>query len=145
MKKTTRNLWIDIGMFILLIAVVSTGIILREFPVDVTGYTVLGEPRKEWADLHWVLSLALMVIVSVHLLCHWGWTRMSVERHLGVGPRALAFTVIVLAVISMIAAPVYLTKDLPDRKEVIGTCADAGFPPEIVAFAEEAVDNRTSW
>jgi len=129
MKRTARNLWTDIGMFILLMAVISTGIILREFPDGAAGYTILGEPRKEWADLHWVLSLALMALVLVHLVCHWNWTRMSFRRQLGVGPRALAVAVLALSIIFLIVAPVYLTKDLPDRDAVHGAYAEVDPSP----------------
>lgn len=113
MKTKSLNFWIDIAIFIAFILVVFTGIVLREFPVDLSGYTVLGAPRKELADLHWVLALSMIIFIFAHLMLHWGWAKASFKKHLRIGPRALAVTAVVLIVISMIAAPVYLTRDLP--------------------------------
>jgi magnesium-transporting ATPase (P-type) len=132
MKKKSLNFWIDILIFILFIAVVFTGILLREFPVDLHEYTILGVPRKEFADLHWVLSLSMIIFVFVHLVLHWSWAKMSFRKHLRLGPRALAVTSIVLVVISIIVAPVYLTKDLPKRKGDKIAYSKAESSPEIV-------------
>ena len=141
MKKKSINFWIDILIFIWFIAVVFTGIVLREFPVDLSEYTVLGVPRKEVADLHWVLSLSMIIFILAHLVLHWSWAKVSFRKHLRVGPKALAVTAIVLVIISMIVAPVYLTKDLPERKDVKGTYSKAESSPEIVASLEEGIEN----
>ncbi len=117
MKKKSLNFWINIVIFIAFILVVFTGIVLREFPVDLSGCTVLGVPRKELADLHWVLSLSMILFIFAHLVLHWGWAKMSFRKHLHLGPKALAITAIVLVLVSMLVAPVYLTKDLPGRQE----------------------------
>jgi len=132
MKKKSLNFWIDILIFIWFIAVVFTGIVLREFPVDLHECTILGVPRKEFADLHWVLSLSMIIFIFAHLMLHWSWAKVSFRRHLRLGPKALAVTAIVLLVISMIVAPVYLTKDLPKRKGVKVTYSKAESSPEIV-------------
>jgi hypothetical protein len=116
MKNKSLNFWINIVIFIDFILVVFTGIVLREFPVDLSGCTVLGLPRKELADLHWVLSLSIILFIFAHLVLHWGWAKVSFRKHLRVGKKALAVTAIVIVVISMLIAPVYLTKDLPTRK-----------------------------
>jgi len=141
MKKNTMNFWIDILIFIEFIAVVFTGVLLREFPVDLIGFTVLGVPRKELADLHWVLSLSMILFIFAHLVLHWGWAKVSFRKHLRAGPKGLAVTAIVLVVISMIVAPVYLTKDLPERKDVKVTYSKAELSPEIVASLEEGIEN----
>ena len=141
MKKKSINFWIDILIFIWFIAVVFTGIVLREFPVDLSEYTVLGVPRKEVADLHWVLSLSMIIFILAHLVLHWSWAKVSFRKHLRVGPKALAVTAIVLVVISMIVAPMYLIKDLPERKAVKGTHSKAESLPEILASLEEGIEN----
>lgn len=141
MKKKSINFWIDILIFIWFIEVVFTGIVLREFPVNLSECTVLGVPRKELADLHWVLSLSMIIFILAHLVLHWGWAKVSFKKNLRVGPKALAVTAIVLVVISMIVAPVYLTKDLPERKDVKVTYSKAELSPEIVASLEEGIEN----
>jgi hypothetical protein len=117
MKKNITNFWINIIIFMDFILVVFTGVVLREFPVDLSGYTVLGVPRKELADLHWVLALSMVLFIFAHLILHWGWAKVSFRRHFRIGPKALAVSAIVLVIISMIIAPVYFTKDLPGKQE----------------------------
>jgi len=112
MKKKSINFWIDILIFVWFIAVVFTGIVLCEFPVDLCECTVLGVPRKELADLHWVLSLSMIIFILAHLVLHWSWAKVSFRKYLRIGPKVLAVTAIVLVVVSMIVAPVYLTRDL---------------------------------
>lgn len=141
MKKKSLNFWINIVIFIDFIAVVFTGIVLREFSVDLSGCTVLGVPRKELADLHWVLSLSMIVFLFTHLVLHWGWAKVSFRRHLRVGPKALAVTAIVLVLISMIVAPVYLTKDLPKGKAMKASYSRTEPSPEITASFEQGDGN----
>ena len=144
MKKKSLNFWINIAIFIDFILVVFTGIVLREFSVDLSAYTVLGVPRKELADLHWVLALSMIVFIFAHLVLHWVWAKVSFRKHLRLGPKALAVTAIVLVVISMIVAPVYLTKDLPSRQEAKATYLIPGTSPEIVASFERGAGNGAS-
>jgi hypothetical protein len=143
MKKKYLNFWIDILIFIAFILVVFTGIVLREFPVDLSGCTVLGVPRKELADLHWVLSLSMIFFIFAHIVLHWGWAKVSVRKHFRVGPKALAITAIALIVISMIVAPMYFTKDLPNRQEAKIAYLKPVPSPEIVASSEKGAGNKT--
>jgi hypothetical protein len=144
MKKKSLNFWIDIAIFIDFILVVFTGIVLREFSVDLSGYTVLGVPRKELADLHWVMALAMILFIFGHLVLHWPWAKVSARKHLGIGPTALAVTAIALVAISMIAAPLYLTRDLPSEKVVKGACSKTVLPLEITASLEHGAGNRVN-
>jgi hypothetical protein len=66
---------------------------------------------------------------------------VSFREHLRVGPKVVAVTAIVLVVFSMIVAPVYLTKDLPQRKDVKVTYSKAGTSPKIVTSLKEGVEN----
>lgn len=137
MKKKSLNFWINIVIFIDFILVVFTGIVLREFSVDLSGCTVLGVPRKELADLHWVLSLSMIVFIFAHIVLHWGWAKVSFRKHLRVGPKVLAVTAILLVAISMIVAPVYLTKDLPSGKTAKAAYSKAKPSLEITASFDQ--------
>lgn len=145
MKKKSLNFWIDIVIFIGFILVVFTGIVLREFPVNLSGCTVLGVPRKELADLHWVLSLSMILFIFAHLVLHWGWAKVSFRNHLHLGPKALAVTAIVIVVFSMIVAPVYLTKDLPRGKAMKAAHSKTEPLPEIAASFEKGTGNRATF
>jgi hypothetical protein len=125
MKKNTTNFWMNILTFINFIFVIFTGILLREFPAELSGTTLLGAVRKDWVDLHWMLSLLLLFFIFAHLVLHWGWAKGSFKKYLRVGPRALAITATLIVLLAAIGAPVYLTKDLPNRKDVQATYSKA--------------------
>ena len=113
---------------------------LRDFHVDLIGYTVLGEPRKEMADLHWVLALSMILLILAHFVLHCGWAKVSFKRRLRVGPTALAASAIILVLISMIVAPIFLTKDLPKRKEVKVTYQKQAPSPEMGSWLNKVAD-----
>jgi len=121
MKKNTINFWTNILTFINFIFVIFTGVLLREFPAELSGATLLGAVRKDWIDLHWMLSLLLLLFIFAHLVLHWGWAKGSFKRYLRVGPRALAITATLVVLLAAIGGPVYLTKDLPNKKDVQAT------------------------
>ena len=125
MKKNMINFWTNILTFINFIFVIFTGVLLREFPAELSGTTHVGAVRKDWVDLHWMLSLFLLFFIFAHLVLHWGWARGSFKKYLRVGPRTLAVTTTLLILLAAIAAPVYLTKDLPNRKDVQATYSKA--------------------
>ena len=126
MKKNKINFWTNILTFINFILVIFTGILLREFPAELSGTTLLGAVRKDWVDLHWMLSLLLLVFIFAHLVLHWSWAKGSFKKYLRIGPRALAVTATLLILLAAIGAPVYLTKDLPNRKDVQAIYSKAG-------------------
>ena len=125
MKKNRINFWTNILTFINFIFVIFTGVLLREFPAELSGTTLLGAVRKDWVDLHWMLSLLLLLFIFAHLVLHWGWAKGSFKKYLRVGPRALAITATLITLLAAIGAPVYLTKDLPNRKDVQATYSKA--------------------
>jgi hypothetical protein len=141
MTRKSLNFWIDTAIFIDFILVVFTGIVLREFSVDLSGCTILGVPRKELADLHWVMALSMVLLIFAHLVLHWGWAKVSFRKHLRMNPTALAITAIVLVALSMIVAPVYLTKNLPSEKAVKAAYAKAEHSREIAASLEQGAGN----
>jgi hypothetical protein len=116
MRRTVMNFWLDIFIFIAFIGMTSTGVLLLDVPYGFGG-TILGLPRYDWGDLHWILSLLFVVLAMIHLALHWSWTTASFKKRLGVGPKALAIVLGVMIILFCIIAPIYLTKDFPGRKE----------------------------
>jgi hypothetical protein len=116
MKKNVMNFWIDVIIFIDFIAVMFTGVLIHRFPYELKGGTILGFPRFEWGDLHWVLALFLIFLILLHLVLHWTWTKVNFNKHLRIEPKVLAITAITIVIFCGIAAPLYLTKDFADRK-----------------------------
>ena len=147
MKKNMINFWTNILTFINFIFVIFTGVLLREFPPELSGTTLVGAVRKDWVDLHWMLSLFLLFFIFAHLVLHWGWARGSFKKYLRVGPRTLAVTTTLLILLAAIAAPVYLTKDLPSGKAMKATYSNAEYSLEIAASLEQEpgkIANKTN-
>jgi len=128
MKKNTINFWTNILTFINFIFVIFTGILLREFPAELSGATLLGAVRKDWVDLHWMLSLLLLLFIFAHLVLHWSWAKGSFKKYLKVSPRALAITATLMVLLAAVGAPVYLTKDLPRGEDVGAAYSEANSP-----------------
>jgi len=110
------NFWVDIIIFIDFMAVIFTGVLIHRFPYELKGGTILGFPRFDWGDLHWVLALFLIFSILLHLALHWTWTKVSFNKHLRIEPKVLAITAITIVILCGIVAPIYLTKDFANRK-----------------------------
>ena len=144
MKKNTINFWTNILTFINFVLVIFTGVLLREFPAELSGTTLLGAVRKDWVDLHWMLSLLLLFFIFAHLLLHWGWAKGSFKRYLRVGPRPLAITATLIVLFAAIGAPVYFTKDLPSGKAVKAAYSRPESSLEIAATLKQGPGNRAN-
>ena len=116
MRRTVTNFWLDILIFIAFIGMTSTGVLLLGVPYGFGG-TILGLPRYDWGDLHWVLSLLFVVLTMIHIALHWSWMTASFEKRLGVGSKAVAIVLVAMILIFCIILPIYFTKDFPGRKE----------------------------
>ena len=117
MKKNTTNFLVDIFLFIDFIALIFTGVLLRNVPQAMSGTSILGVTRHDWVDLHWVLALALVLVIFLHLALHWNWAKGNSKRYLRVGPKTLAISVALIIIFFGIVMPGYLTKGFPKTKE----------------------------
>jgi hypothetical protein len=116
MKKNIVNFWIDIIIFVDFTAVIFTGVLIHRFPYELKAGTILGFPRFEWGDLHWVLTLFLIFLILLHLAFHWTWTKVSFNKHLGMEPKVVVITAMTIVIFCGIVAPIYFTKDFGNRK-----------------------------
>lgn len=117
MKKNTLNFWTDMFIFIDFIALIFTGVLLRNFPAALSGSTIVGVTRHDWVDLHWVLALSLILFIFIHLALHWNWAKGSSKKYLRVGPRTLIVSATLIILLFGIVMPGYLTKDFPKTQE----------------------------
>ena len=117
MKKNTTNFLVDMFLFFDFIALVFTGVLLRNVPQAMSGASILGVTRHDWVDLHWVLALALVLVIFLHLALHWSWAKGSSKRYLRIGSKTLAVSATLAIIFFGIVAPGYLTKDFPKTKE----------------------------
>lgn len=117
MKKNTLNFWVDMVIFIDFIALIFTGVLLRNFPSVLSGTSILGVTRHDWVDLHWVLALSLILFIFIHLALHWNWAKGSSRKYLKMGPKTLVVAVTLIIIFFGIVMPAYLTNDFPKTKE----------------------------
>ncbi|MDO9422933.1 MAG: DUF4405 domain-containing protein [Methylobacter sp.] len=75
MNRTIANIIIDIIAAFLFLGMIATGYILR-FPLPPGSNKTLslwGYTRHQWGDVHFWISLGLLVVLVVHLVLHWNW------------------------------------------------------------------------
>ena len=75
MNRTIANIIIDIIAAFLFLGMISTGYLLR-FPLPPGSNNTLslwGYTRHQWGDVHFWISLGLLLVLLVHLVLHWNW------------------------------------------------------------------------
>ena len=75
MNRTIANIIIDIIAAFLFLGMIATGYILR-FPLPPGSNKTLslwGFTRHQWGDVHFWISLGLLVVLVIHLVLHWNW------------------------------------------------------------------------
>ena len=75
MNRTIVNIIIDIIAAFLFLGMIATGYLLR-FPLPPGSNKTLslwGYTRHQWGDVHFWISLGLLVVLLVHLVLHWNW------------------------------------------------------------------------
>jgi hypothetical protein len=75
MNRTIANIIIDIIAAFLFLGMIATGYLLR-FPLPPGSNKTLslwGYTRHQWGDVHFWISLGLLVVLFVHLVLHWNW------------------------------------------------------------------------
>lgn len=82
MNQQKKNLYTDLGLFVVFFAVLASGIVLWfALPSGNAsqGLSFLGLPRGDWSRVHRLSGVAMTVLVAVHLTLHWSYLR-SVPR-----------------------------------------------------------------
>lgn len=75
MNRTIANIIIDIIAAFLFLGMIATGYLLR-FPLPPGSNKMLslwGYTRHQWGDVHFWISLGLLVVLIIHLVLHWNW------------------------------------------------------------------------
>jgi uncharacterized membrane protein len=75
MNRTIANIIIDIIAAFLILGMIATGYLLR-FPLPPGSNKTLslwGYTRHQWGDVHFWISLGLLIVLVIHLVLHWNW------------------------------------------------------------------------
>ncbi len=86
-QQGTLNFWIDILLTVVLAGLTWTGALLYFVMPPGTGHTraILGLGRHDFGQVHFYLSLAVTVLVLVHVALHWDWAVCMASRMCGRG------------------------------------------------------------
>jgi hypothetical protein len=89
MRRTTLNFIVDLAAWVAMILLAATGLIVRYvLPAGSGGrgggsqLLLWGFGRHDWGALHFWLSIALGVLVVLHIVLHWSWVCATTRRHL---------------------------------------------------------------
>ncbi|MCQ8103880.1 DUF4405 domain-containing protein [Methylomonas sp. SURF-2] len=75
MNKTLVNILIDLLAALLFLGMIATGYLLR-FPLPPGSNKTLalwGFSRHQWGDIHFWISLGLLLVLLIHMALHWNW------------------------------------------------------------------------
>jgi len=99
MKRTDWKYVVDAGLFVCVVGIAGIGLLmgfaLGEGPAVEGGMSkyFLGLHRHQWGEIHFLLSLAFIVLLAVHLTLGWNWikgkSRMLFKKAWPIGPALL--------------------------------------------------------
>ena len=71
-KPAILSKYIDIIAFFLFIMLLSTGVLLHYIIPPRSGqyYQVLGMSRHQWGDVHFMIAVAFVSVLVIHLILH---------------------------------------------------------------------------
>ena len=133
------NLLIDIVAFASAVFLIATGFLLEYtlppgsgrlgtegFGVGPGGLhrpilLLWGLTRHEWGQLHYYFALALMAVLSLHLLLHWQWIACMVQGkpRKGSGLRVAVGILGLASLLALALAPFLSSQDRMPRGEVL--------------------------
>lgn len=85
MNRPVFNIVIDLIAAWLFLGMLATGYLLR-FPLPPgsnKAYSLWGLTRHQWGDMHFWISLGLIVVMIIHLALHWNWIVTVIGKRCG--------------------------------------------------------------
>lgn len=84
-NRAAVNVIIDLIATVLFLGMLATGYLLR-FPLPPgsnKSHVLWGMSRHEWGDVHFWISIGLMLVLVVHLALHWNWVVTVIGKRCG--------------------------------------------------------------
>jgi len=77
MKKSTLLKILNYLLYLTSCALISAGMVLkyRLSGPRLRGATLLGFPRHEWEDWHFILGVSFFILAALHLSLNWSWVK----------------------------------------------------------------------
>ena len=149
MKRTALNLLIDALALLCFLGMIATGYLLRfPLPPGTNKSLVLwGLGRHQWGDVHFWISLALLVVLLVHLVLHWQWVVSVVARQFGsINPcqvRLLRSGFLTLLALAVLAGGFAWFAEISVRPRTEDCCPRSQSAAPVAQTPPDQVDFRT--
>lgn len=153
MNKPRLNLLIDIVMTVLMAAVAGLGFLINwvlipgEERPAVYGSRVdlhwLGLDRHDWGDVHLALGIALLALLVLHVVLHWGQVVGIWRRMVASGAARLVLALVLLVLVALLMAfPAFIRPEVTEggHGEGRGRAEIGNGTPEIGAGDETSSD-----
>lgn len=85
MNRPVFNIFIDLIAAVLFLGMLATGYLLS-FPLPPgsnKAFSLWGLTRHQWGDIHFWISLGLILTMIVHLALHWNWIVTVIGKRCG--------------------------------------------------------------
>lgn len=138
MKPGTRlklNIVIDIIMFVVMVALVIIGFLIRYVLLSGTlrwekfgrnvDMTFLGLDRHQWGYIHLIIGISLVVLLVLHIIFHWAQIVCMIKRLLpGIRVRTTVIASLTLVSVAIILIPFFVGSEIGDP--IRGRCEGYG-------------------
>ena len=119
MKRKNIHFIVDVLAFIAFTLMTSSGVLLRYMLPPGSGRfsSLWGMNRHDWGDVHYWISIALFLLLTIHLLLNWQWivAVMRGQKKQGSGYRAALGIVGLIALLLLALAPFFSPIETTDR------------------------------
>ena len=87
-SRTAINFWVDLVTAVAFAGLLGTSFLMKYIlpPGTCDGDVVkvwLGHSRHWWGDIHFVIAIAMIALIIVHVWLHWGWVTGAWGKLLG--------------------------------------------------------------
>ncbi|MEX1027680.1 MAG: DUF4405 domain-containing protein [Candidatus Paceibacterota bacterium] len=153
MKRAPLNLLIDGIAAVLFVGMLATAYVIRYVlpPGTHRVLSLWGMHRHQWGEIHFWLSVGLIVVLLVHLSLHWNWVVTMVKRHVA-GDKApathlfragLATVLVLVTGLVVFAWQAHLNvQPIAESEPVDGTLPAEEFPNPLTATPREKLGNQ---
>ena len=141
MQRTLVNLIIDALAALLLLGMIATGYLLH-FPLPPgtnKSLSLWGLSRHQWGEVHFWISIGLLIVLLVHLVLHWQWIVTVVQKRLHL-PKSMSRSHLVGGLITVAIIAATLTLFAWSAHVSVTEREDSGCPPSTETRLSQSSD-----
>jgi glucan phosphoethanolaminetransferase (alkaline phosphatase superfamily) len=128
MRRPSQNFAIDIAIAVTFVLLIATGFLMKYVipPGSGRALTVLTMNRHEWGEIHFWISVTMILLIALHLLLHTKWITTMVK---GKNPllrrkRAAAGIIVGIVMLFVVLLPFLLPVQRTDAGQGEGSSSE---------------------